>query len=132
MLNVVTLIGRLARDPETRTCDDGKIICKFSVAVSRNKDKTDFISCIAWDKLGQYIERHFHKGDFIGVAGSLQIEAYTTKHGDRASKATVVVDKFSFCGASYSESSRSEDPSEREESMSMFDVQYDEEELPFG
>ena len=95
MLNVVTLIGRLVRDPETRTCDDGKIICKFSVAVSRNKDKTDFISCIAWDNLGQYIERHFHKGDFIGVAGSLQIEAYTTKHGDRANKATVVVDSVS-------------------------------------
>ena len=132
MLNVVTLIGRLVRDPETRTCDDGKIICKFSIAVRRNEKKTDFISCVAWDKFGQYIERRFHKGDFIGVAGSLQIEPYTTKHGDRANKATVVVDKFSFCGASYSESSRSEDPSEREESMSMFDVQYDEEELPFG
>ena len=136
MLNIVTLIGRLVRDPEVRTTDKGKILTKFSVAVPRNKQKTDFISCIAWDEFGQYIERHFRKGDYIGVAGCLQIEAYTTKHGDRASKATVVVDRFSFCGSSYSDVDHTaeQDPSEREESASVFDVHYDEpdfDEVPF-
>lgn len=132
MLNVVTLIGRLVRDPEIRTCDDGKIICRFSIAVRRNEKKTDFISCVAWDKLGQEIERYYRKGDYIGVSGSINISPYETRHGDRAYNTTISVAKFSFCGASYSESTSSEDPSEREESCSMFDVQYDEEELPFG
>lgn len=132
MLNVVTLIGRLVRDPETCTCDDGKIMCKFSIAVRRNEKKTNFINCIAWGKVGQEIERYYRKGDYIGVSGSINIEPYDTRHGDRAYYTSVSVDRFSFCGASYSESVRSEDPSEREESCSMFDVQYDEEELPFG
>ena len=131
-MNTVVMIGRLVRDPERRTTDDGKLICKFSIAVRRNKDKTDFITCIGWDGIGQNIDRYFHKGDYISITGNLHVEAYTTKHGDRASKATVNVEKFGFCGNSYSENTPSEDPSEREESCSMFDVQYDEEELPFG
>ena len=130
-MNTVALIGRLVRDPERCTTDDGKLICKFSIAVRRGRDKTDFITCKGWDDVGRNIERYFHKGDYIGVIGNLRIEAYTTKHGDRASKATVYVEKFDFCSTAASENIPSGDPSEREEGMSMFDVQYDEEELPF-
>lgn len=56
-MNNVTLIGRLARDPELKYSQSGKAFTKFSMAVQREfkKDEVDFINCIAWDKRAETI-----------------------------------------------------------------------------
>ena len=56
-MNLVTLIGRLTRDPELKYSQSGKAFCKFSIAVTRefNRDEADFINCVAWDKRAETI-----------------------------------------------------------------------------
>jgi single-strand DNA-binding protein len=82
MINNVTLVGRLARDPELKKTNSGKSVCSFSVAVSRDyKDAegnypTDFINCVAWEQRADYLSQYAHKGDLIGVIGSWETRKY--------------------------------------------------------
>lgn len=78
MLNVCTFTGNLGADPEVNTTSTGKESVKISVGCSRNyPDRngqylTDWIPCVAWDKTGAFICRHFRKGDFISLVGELR------------------------------------------------------------
>jgi single-strand DNA-binding protein len=50
-MNTVNLIGRLTKDPELKYTNNGKGNTRFTLAVQRNKEETDFINCVAWEKL---------------------------------------------------------------------------------
>ena len=54
-MNQVNLIGRLVRDPEVRTTQNGDMVTQITLAVDRPmaKDKTDFITCIFWKKAAE-------------------------------------------------------------------------------
>ena len=80
-MNVVSLIGRITREPELRRTNSGKPVVSFTLAVdNRYKDSgADFISCVAWDKLAEIIAQYVHKGHRIAVGGSLQTRTYESK-----------------------------------------------------
>lgn len=54
MINQVTLVGRLTKDPELRYTPDGKAVSNITLAVNRNFRNTvgnyeaDFVQCIIW------------------------------------------------------------------------------------
>ena len=87
MINRITLIGRLARDPELRYTNSGTPVCNFTIAVERNfknrqgEKETDFIDIVAWQKLGELCSKYLEKGKQCGVDGRLQIRK--SKKGDR-------------------------------------------------
>lgn len=102
-MNIVALVGRLTRDPETYTSQSGMNIVKFSVAVDRPfKDKqtgeykADFPNCIAFDKSADFIYNYFKKGQRIGITGRLQTGSYEHKDGYRVYTTDVVVDRAEF------------------------------------
>ncbi|MBW4554186.1 MAG: single-stranded DNA-binding protein [Aphanocapsa sp. GSE-SYN-MK-11-07L] len=70
-MNTVALIGRLTADPEVRYLDSGKAIAKFSLAISRTKEETDYFEVEAWEKTAEIIADYCKKGSQIGVTGSL-------------------------------------------------------------
>lgn len=66
-MNTVQLVGRLTRDPEVRYTDSGTSIARFSVACDRRfnregEDSADFISCVAFGKTAEFLEKYFYKG----------------------------------------------------------------------
>lgn len=84
MLNTVTLMGRLTRDPELRRTGSGIAVASFRVAVERDfgsredgKKETDFIDCVAWRQTGEFISKYFSKGAMIVVTGRLQTRSWT-------------------------------------------------------
>lgn len=94
-------LGRLTREPEVSYTQNGKVYCKFTVAIDRpfRKDQpkeADFINCIAFGKTGEAIGNYFHKGSRILVNGSLQISSYTDKNGNKRTAAEVVCGRFEF------------------------------------
>ena len=104
-MNKVVLIGRLARDPEVRYSqnDTSMAIARFSLAVDRrgrsnNQDgqTADFISCVAFGRTAEFIEKYFTKGNRIGVYGHIQTGSYTNKDGARVYTTDVVVDEAEF------------------------------------
>ena len=98
MLNHITLMGRLVRDPELRRTGSGIAVASFRIAVDRDfqsKDggerKADFIDCVAWRQTGEFISKYFAKGRMIVVDGRLEMRDWTDKDGNKRTTAEVVV-----------------------------------------
>ena len=103
MLNHVTIMGRLTRDPELRRTGSGIAVAGFTVAVDRDfsgKDgrekETDFIDCVAWRQTGEFVSKYFTKGSMIVVSGRLQMRSWTDKDGNKRRTAEVVAENVYF------------------------------------
>ena len=102
MLNHVTLMGRLTRDPELRRTGSGTAVTSFTLAVDRDfapKDgsrEADFIDCVAWRQSGEFVSKYFTKGRMAVVSGRLQIRPWEDKDGNKRRSAEVVVDAVYF------------------------------------
>ena len=98
MLNHITIMGRLVRDPELRRTGSGVAVASFRVAVDRDyspKDggerKADFIDCVAWRQTGEFISKYFAKGRMIVVDGRLEMRDWTDKDGNKRTSAEINV-----------------------------------------
>ena len=98
MLNHITIMGRLTRDPELRRTGSGVAVTSFRVAVDRDfqpKDggerKADFIDCVAWRQTGEFISKYFTKGRMIVVDGRLEMRDWTEKEGNKRTSAEIIV-----------------------------------------
>ena len=103
MLNHITIMGRLVRDPELRRTGTGVAVASFTVAVDRDfggrdggEKETDFIDCVAWRQTGEFVSKYFTKGRMIVVSGRLQVRSWTDKDGNKRRTAEVVADNCYF------------------------------------
>jgi single-strand DNA-binding protein len=83
MLNNVSIVGRITKDPEVRTIgSEGTAVCNFTVAVNRPfKDENgdiiaDFIQCQAWKKQAEFMKKYIVKGQLIAITGSIHTRTY--------------------------------------------------------
>lgn len=117
MLNQVVLMGRITREPDTRFIQNtNNSVTRFSIAVDRDykaaneeRPRTDFISCIAWNKTGEFISKYFKKGSMIAVTGSIETGSYTDRDGKKIYTTEIRVNKASFTGEKASGSSSEPD-----------------------
>jgi single-strand DNA-binding protein len=103
MINTVTLMGRMVRNPELRTTPNGIEVCSFSIAVDKtyNKDKpneANFFDIVAWRGSATFVSKYFAKGDMIALTGELQQRRYTDKEGKNHSVVEIIAQNLSFCG----------------------------------
>lgn len=100
-MNIVTLHGRIAKDPETKSTQTGKTMARFTVAVDRGgKDKgADFISCVAWERTAELIAKYFVKGKEILLQGRIQTGSYTDNAGVKHYTTDIIVNNIEFCGS---------------------------------
>lgn len=83
MINNVTLIGRLCREPELKVTESKKSVLNFTLACndSYRKDHTDFVDCVAWNKSAEYLSNYARKGFLVGVEGKISTRSYEGKNG---------------------------------------------------
>lgn len=100
MLNTITIMGRLTRDPELRHTQSDLAVASFTLAVdqdyAKGEKKTDFIDCVAWRQTGEFVSKYFTKGSMAVVSGRLQIREWTDKEGNKRRSAEVVADRVYF------------------------------------
>lgn len=102
MLNHITIMGRLTRDPELRRTGSGIAVTSFTLAVDRDykaKDaekEVDFIDCVAWRNTGEFVGKYFTKGRMAVVSGKLQIRGWTDKEGNKRRTAEVLAENVYF------------------------------------
>ena len=111
MLNHATIMGRLVRDPELRRTGSGVAVASFTVAVDRDFEndgerEADFIECVAWRGLGEFVARNFHKGKMIVVSGRIQQRKWTDKDGNKRRTTEIVAENVYFGDSKKSEDSR--------------------------
>ena len=91
MLNRVTLIGNLGKDPEIRRLENGAVVAKFSLATNEYyRDKTDQLQqvtewhdIVCWRALAEQAERILKKGRLVYIEGKLAHREYTTQDGQK-------------------------------------------------
>lgn len=102
MLNHITIMGRLTRDPELRRTNTGKAVTSFTLAVDRDyaekgaERETDFIDCVAWRGTAEFVDKYFGRGQMAVVSGRLQIRDWEDKDGNKRRSAEVVADNVYF------------------------------------
>ncbi len=101
MLNTITIMGRLTRDPELRYTQSQTPVASFTLAVDRDygrgeERQTDFIDCVAWRSTGEFVSKYFTKGSMAVVQGRLQIRDWNDKEGNKRRTAEVVADNVYF------------------------------------
>ena len=88
-MNSIYISGRIGKDPELKTAQNGKEYVNFGVAVDRRKkDKdaptiTDWFNVVAFDKMASFVCSYFHKGDGIEIRGRMEDDQYTDKDTDK-------------------------------------------------
>ena len=95
-MNAVFLTGRLADNPALVTTATGSRFSKFTVAVSRNKEVTDFINVIVWNKTAEFLCKYFAKGQGIAVQGSITTDRYKDKEGKTKTSFEIFATKLEF------------------------------------
>lgn len=115
MLNHITIMGRLTRDPELRRTGSGVAVASFAIACDRdiaNKEsgerETDFFDCVAWKGTGEFVAKHFQKGSMAVVDGRLQVRAWTDKDGNKRRTAEIVANNIYFGDSKKEESAHSD------------------------
>lgn len=99
--NAIFQIGRFVKEPEIRQTASGKAVCKFSLAVDRpfsNPRESDFFNYVAWGKTGEFVGKHFSKGDKIVVQGYLTNQKFTDKNGVTKYSPEITVESVDFAG----------------------------------
>lgn len=97
-MNNIQLLGRLTADPNitySNTAEGQLAIARFRLAVNRvKKDEADFISCIAFGKRAEVIEKYVTKGNRLLVIGHIQTGSYQNKDGQTVYTTEVVADRL--------------------------------------
>ena len=95
-----TLIGRLVRDPEGKDAAGSRVV-NFSLAVNRKErgeDAVSYFDCEAWGNTADVVEKYCTKGKQVCVIGTLRIDRWETKDGDKRSKPVVKVGILQLLG----------------------------------
>jgi single-strand DNA-binding protein len=103
MLNKVTLIGRLGKDPEVRHFDNSSSVCNFSLATNETYtdkdgnriDQTEWHNIAIWRKgLVDVAEKYLKKGSLVYAEGKLRTRSWDDQDGNKKYTTEVVVDNF--------------------------------------
>ena len=99
-LNTVAISGRLGRDPELKSTNNGNSVANFSVAVDQgfgDQKTTSWVRCVAWQKTAEFVTKFFQKGDMIILSGRLQGRTWE-QDGVKREVLEVVAEKIDFAG----------------------------------
>lgn len=105
-LNKVQIIGRLTRDPESRTIPNGTPVTNFAVATSRvwkdangqQQESTEFHDVVAWRKLAEICAQYLSKGRQVYVEGYLQTRSWDAQDGQKKYRTEIVADNMIMLG----------------------------------
>lgn len=102
MINKVTIIGRLTKDPELRYTKEGSAVTSITLAVQRQyknpegEYEADFIHCTVWKKTAENLTNFCKKGSMIGLAGRLQSRHYDAEDGKRNYVTEVIAEQVQY------------------------------------
>lgn len=109
MINKVTLIGRLTKEPDVKHLSNDTCVACFTLAVDRtfkNKDgekEADFIPIVVWRKTAELCEKYLSKGSLAAVVGRIQTRNYDAADGTKRYITEVVADEVQFLSSSQKE-----------------------------
>ncbi|CAI9385763.1 single-stranded DNA-binding protein [Niallia sp. Sow4_A1] len=102
MINQVTLVGRLTKDPELRVTQEGTSIVNVTVAVNRNYKNqagdydADFVLCTLWNKVAENTAQYCNKGSLVGITGRIHTRNYENQDRKKVYVTEVIAESVRF------------------------------------
>ena len=103
-MNSVTLIGRLARDPElSYTPNTQTAVCKFTLAVDKprregREQTADFLRITVFGRMAENCDKYLAKGRQAAVHGRIETGSYKNKNGEIVYTTDIIADNVEFLG----------------------------------
>lgn len=106
-VNKVILVGRLGKEPEVRSLDNGAMVANFSIATSESykdrttgekKEITEWHNIVLWRGLAEIAQKYVHKGDLVYIEGKLRTRSWE-KDGVTRYTTEVVADNMTMLGS---------------------------------
>lgn len=129
-MNKVVIMGRLTKDPVIRLPEyqDGTTVARYTLAVDRRRSRqqeqsADFISCVAFGKAAEWVQKYLHKGTKICISGRIQTGSYTKQDGTKVYTTDVIAEEQEFAeskAASQNCASATEEPAGQQAAMDGF------------
>lgn len=124
--------GRLTKDPVVKYNNDNAV-ARFNLAVNRRFSKdgeADFISCVAFGKQGEFVEKYARKGMKFDIVGRIQTGNYKDKDGKTVYTTDVVVEEIEFGESKGTSAEPKAEPKKEDEGF--MNVPDDDDTLPFN
>lgn len=101
MLNNITIMGRLVKDPDVRKTTSGKSVCTFTIANERPKQNdsekvTDFLDVTVWNNTAEFVGKYFTKGKPIIATGRLQTRTWKDDDGKNRKEYVIMASQVEF------------------------------------
>lgn len=102
LINQVTLVGRLTKNPELRITPEGTSVTNVILAVTRNyknqagEYEADFVQCTFWKKTAENTAHYCRKGSLIGIIGRIQTRNYENQEGKKVYVTEVIAESVRF------------------------------------
>ena len=106
-LNQCNFIGYMAADPESRAMPNGDTVTNFRIGcgeqwkdkqTGERKEKTEWVSCVAWRQLAEIINDYGRKGMQVFVSGKMTTRKWKDKEGNDRWTTEILVDQFKMLG----------------------------------
>lgn len=105
-LNKVTLIGRLAQNPEVKTTPSGQTVSSFTIVTNfrwtdqqgQKQEKPEFHNIVAWRKLGEICGQYLQKGKQVYIEGRLQTRNWEGQDGVKRYRTEIIADNMIMLG----------------------------------
>jgi len=106
-LNSVCVAGNLTRDPQVRFFANDKSVCDFGIAINRKfrtsdgeqKEETTFVDIECWNRQAELCGQYLTKGRNCMIEGSLKLDQWEDKDGNKRSKLKISAQKVHFIGS---------------------------------
>lgn len=95
-MNKIILIGNLTKDTDLTTTANGISVCKFGLAVNRDKEETDFFNIVVFGDLGVSCSKYLRKGKKCAIIGKIQTRSYNDKDGNKKYITEVLAESVEF------------------------------------
>ena len=104
-LNHCTFIGNLGAAPELRYTQNGTAVANFNIAVTESwtkdgekQERTEWVRCVAWGKLGEICNQYLTKGKQVYVDGKMQTRKWEDRDGTEKYTTEVVLNNMLMLG----------------------------------
>lgn len=100
--NKAIIIGRVTKDPETRTTPNGQTVASIGVASNRvwntnsgeKQEKVEYHSIVAWGKLAEICGQYLTKGQLVLFEGRLETRTWEGQDGIKRSKTEIIAENM--------------------------------------
>jgi single-strand DNA-binding protein len=125
MLNNVTMIGRITKNPELRVTPGGNSVVNFNLAIDRGFDKekndADYVPVVCWGPIAENLSKYITQGRLLSVQGSIRTRDYVNNEGKKVYVVEVLASDIRYL----------EPKSKTQDSATKNEVSQETEENPF-